>query len=176
MFCAASEKIDDSYVCAAREFGKWLGSCGMTLVYGGASKGLMEVVASSAKSTGAHIIGVVPALLEERGGVSLLLDETVSVPDLSERKKTMLERSDIFVALPGGIGTFDEIFHVFATSTMGEHSKKVVFYNVGGFWNTMFDVLCELECKGFLRSEQERLFLVANSLDELKNIITKEDI
>ena len=174
LFCAASEAIDSLYVDAAREFGRWLGSEAFTLVYGGAAKGLMEATASAAKSAGAHIVGVVPAILVARGAVSTLLDECVHVADLSERKDTILRRSDILVALPGGLGTLDEIFHVMASATIGFHDKKVVFYNVNNFWSSLIATLSEYRDKGFLRGEPDRFFAVADTLEELKNIITNE--
>lgn len=171
LFCAASETIDDIYVAAAREFGLWLGSEGLTLVYGGAAKGLMEVAASAAKSAGAHIVGVVPDILVCRGGVSSLLDECVQVSNLSARKDVILSRSDILVAMPGGVGTLDEVFHVMASATIGYHNKKVIFYNVNNFWDSMFATLSEYRDKNFLRGEPEKYFAVADNLEELKNII-----
>ena len=174
LFCAASEAIDSLYVDAAREFGSWLGSEALTLVYGGAAKGLMEATASAAKAAGAHIVGVVPDILVARGGVSTLLDECVQVPDLSVRKDTILGRSDILVAMPGGLGTFDEVFHVMASAMIGFHDKKVVFYNVNNFWNSLLATLDELSDKSFMRGEPDRFFAVADTLEELKQIIENE--
>lgn len=174
LFCAASETIDNIYVAAARELGLWLGREGFTLVYGGAAKGLMEATAFAAKSAGARIVGVVPDILVSRGGVSSLLDECVQVPNLGVRKDTILSRSDILVALPGGLGTLDEIFHVMASATIGYHNKKVVFYNVNNFWDSMLAALSEYRDKNFLRGEPDKYFAVAANLEELKNIIAGE--
>ena len=174
LFCAASESIDNLYVAAAREFGLWLGSEGLTLIYGGAAKGLMEVTASAAKSAGARIVGVVPDILVHRARVSTLLDECVQVANLSERKDAILSRSDILVAMPGGIGTLDEVFHVMAAATIGYHSKKIVFYNVNNFWGSMLATLAEYHKKGFLRGEPDKYFVVADNLEDLKKIIADE--
>lgn len=174
LFCAASETIDNVYVAAAREFGLWLGGEAMTLVYGGAAKGLMEVTASAAKSSGARIVGVVPDILVGRGGVSTLLDDCVQVRNLSERKDAILYRSDILVAMPGGLGTLDEVFHVMAGATIGYHDKKVVFYNVNHFWDSMLAALADFREKGFLRGEPDKYFAVADTLEDLKNIIADE--
>ena len=133
IFCSASEVIEPIYFEKTRELGKWMGQNHKTLVYGGANLGLMECVAQSAKENGAFIMGVVPTKLEERGAVSDLLDVTFRVDDLSERKDTMLRESDVLVALPGGVGTLDEVFHVVASASIGYHHKKVIFYNVNGF-------------------------------------------
>ena len=112
IFCAASENIAPGYFEAAAEVGTMLGRLGATMVYGGARFGLMEATAKAAKAAGAHVVGVVPDILVERDRVSSLLDEQVGCRNLSERKEIMLERSDLLVALPGGVGTLDEIFHV----------------------------------------------------------------
>ena len=119
-------------------------------------------------------MGVVPEILVERKAVSTLLDECVLVSNLSERKDTILRRSDILVAMPGGLGTLDEVFHVMAAATIGFHDKKVVFYNVNNFWGSMLATLDELREKGFLRGEPDKFFAIANTLEELKNIITDE--
>lgn len=171
VFCAASENIAPGYFEAAAEVGAMLGRLGMTLVYGGARFGLMEATARAAKQAGARIVGVVPDILVERGRVSMLLDEQVNCRNLSERKDVMLERSDILVALPGGVGTLDEIFHVMAAATIGYHTKRVVLYNVNGFWDSLVATLDEMLQAGFIRGEFERYFSVANGVAELEGLL-----
>ena len=171
VFCAASENIAPGYFEVAAEVGAMLGRLGMTLVYGGARCGLMEATARAAKQAGARIVGVVPDILVERGRVSMLLDEQVNCRNLSERKDIMLERSDILVALPGGVGTLDEIFHVLAAATIGYHTKRVVLYNVNGFWDSLVATLDEMLQAGFVRGEFEKYFEVANSIAELEGLL-----
>ena len=171
IFCAASENIAPGYFEAAAEVGAMLGRVGATMVYGGARFGLMEATAKAAKATGARIVGVVPDILVERDRVSGLLDEQVGCRNLSERKDIMLERSDILVALPGGIGTLDEIFHVLAAATIGYHTKRVVLYNVNGFWNQLLATVEEMSQAGFVRGEVEKYLIVANSVAELEDLI-----
>lgn len=171
VFCAASENIAPGYFEAAAEVGAMLGRLGMTLVYGGARFGLMEATARAAKQAGARIVGVVPDILVERGRVSMLLDEQVNCRNLSERKDIMLERSDILVALPGGVGTLDEIFHVLAAATIGYHTKRVVLYNVNGFWDSLVATLDEMLQAGFVRGEFEKYFEVANGVAELEGLL-----
>ena len=171
VFCAASENIAPGYFEAAAEVGTMLGCKGATLVYGGARFGLMEATAKAAKAAGAHIVGVVPDILVERGRVSGLIDEQVPCRNLSERKDIMLERSDILVALPGGVGTLDEIFHVLAAATIGYHTKQVVLYNVNGFWDSLIATLEEMLQAGFVRGEVERYLVVANNIAELENLL-----
>ena len=171
VFCAASEEIDSLYVLSATAVGNMLGRIGATLVYGGARFGLMEATAKAAKASGAKVVGVVPMILEERGRVSSLIDEKVNCRNLSDRKDIMLQRSDILVALPGGIGTLDEIFHVMAAATIGYHSKKVVLYNVNGFWNPLLATVEEMEQAGFVRGEIEKYLVVANDVATLEDLI-----
>ena len=167
IFCSAADDIDAVYFEKARELGAWLGENKKTLVYGGANIGLMECVARSAKEHGAFIMGVVPTKLEERGAVSDLLDVTFRVDNLSERKDAMLRESDILVALPGGVGTLDEVFHVMASASIGYHSKKVIFYNVNGFWEELMAFLNRLRGQHFARRPWENFCLVANNMEEL---------
>lgn len=171
IFCAASENIAPGYFESAAEVGALLGRLGATMVYGGARFGLMEATAKAAKAAGARIVGVVPDILVERDRVSALLDEQVGCRNLSERKDIMLERSDLLVALPGGIGTLDEIFHVMAAATIGYHTKRVVLYNVNGFWNPLLATVEEMSQAGFVRGEVEKYLIVANSVAELEDLI-----
>ena len=171
VFCAASENIAPGYFEAAGEVGTMLGRMGVTMVYGGARFGLMEATARAAKAAGARVVGVVPEILVERDRVSGRLDEHVPCRNLSERKDIMLERSDILVALPGGVGTLDEIFHVMAAATIGYHAKRVVLYNVNGFWDGILSVLGEMNAMGFVRGGVEKYLIVANSIAELERII-----
>lgn len=174
IFCAASENIAPGYFEAATEVGAMLGRLGATMVYGGARFGLMEATAKAAKAAGARVVGVVPDILVERDRVSRLPDELVPCRNLSERKDIMLERSDILVALPGGVGTLDEIFHVMAAATIGYHSKCVVLYNVNGFWSSLSATLDEMLQAGFVRGEFEKYLVVANNITELEEIIKRK--
>ena len=167
IFCSACIDIDPQYIERTRQLGEWIGQTGHTLVYGGADMGLMECVARATKEHGGTVIGVVPTKLEERGAVSDLLDVTFRVDNLSERKDAMLRESDILVALPGGVGTLDEVFHVMASASIGYHSKKVIFYNINGFWNELLAFLNRLREQHFARRPWENFYLVANNLEEL---------
>ena len=172
VFCAASDSIDEAFVEQARLVGSLIGNKGLTLVYGGAAAGLMEATAAAAKECGAHIVGVFPQVLIERNRVSTLLDERVVTQSLSDRKDNILLRSDLLVALPGGVGTIDEIFHVAAAATIGYHCKRVIFYNVNGFWDKMLEFLRGLQQQGFIRADFDALFGVANNIQQLEALLT----
>lgn len=167
IFCSASENIDKMYFDSARQIGAWLGKNGKTLIYGGANLGLMECVAQAVKENGGKVVGVVPSKLEENGIVSTLLDETIHTKNLSDRKDILTEQSDILVALPGGVGTLDEVFSVIASASIGYHPKKVIFYNEYEFYTPLLDALRVLEEKGFARKPLSTYYEIANTLNEL---------
>lgn len=171
IFCSASGNIDQAHFEKARELGVWMGQNKKTLVYGGANIGLMECIARAAKENGAMVIGVVPTKLEERGRVSDLLDVTFRTDNLSDRKDMMLNEADVAIALPGGVGTLDEVFHVIAAATLDYHRKKVIFYNINGFWNGVIDFLAGLEVQHFAHHPLNNYFAVANNLEELTELL-----
>jgi len=168
IFCSAADDIRPVYFEKARELGEWLGQQKKTLVYGGANIGLMECVARAARQHGGFIMGVVPTKLEERGAVSDLLDVTFRTDNLSDRKDVILRESDVLVALPGGVGTLDEVFHVMASASIGYHAKKVIFYNVDGFWDGLLHFLQSLREQHFARRPWENFYAVAHTFEELK--------
>lgn len=172
VFCSAAEGIDRIYSAAAREVGLWIASKGVSLVYGGAEMGLMETVARAVKDGGGHIIGIVPNRIIEREVQSRLLDEIVLCDNLAERKQLMLQRSDLLLALPGGIGTLDEVFHVMGSATIGEHRKPLVLYNVEGFWNECWHMLQQLDERGFIRGRLSDYVCMVSSVKELEDVIS----
>ena len=144
-----------------------MGAHGKVLVYGGANSGIMERLAQGAKETGGHVVGVVPSILESRRRVSRWVDEVVPCNDLNDRKALMVEQSDILVALPGGVGTLDEIFTVLAAHSIGYHRKKVIVYNEDGFWDTLLRMLDEMDSRQFMNTPLADSLVVVRSLSEL---------
>lgn len=173
VFCAASESIDNLFVEQARLVGSLIGKRGLNLVYGGAAAGLMEATAAAAKDCGAHIVGVFPQILIERNRVSTLIDERVVTKNLSDRKDYILSMSDVLIALPGGVGTLDEIFHIAAAATIGYHQKRVLFYNVNGFWNKVLEFLRVAKEQGFIRADFDALFVVVDNIQQLEDFLDK---
>lgn len=173
IFCSASDDIAPLFMEKAKELGAWMGEHRKWLIYGGSNCGLMEATVRAAKEKGGMIMGIVPTKLEEKGAVSELLDVTFHTVNLSDRKDLMLQESEILVALPGGVGTLDEVFHVIASATIGYHSKKVIFYNIGGFWNGLLDFLKGLESQHFAHRPLSNFFQTANSFEELTGMLDK---
>lgn len=167
VFCAASDQVDAVYYSMARAFGRWMGERKLTLVYGGADSGLMECVAEGVKSAGGQTVGVVPRILESRRRVSRYVDELVACNDLNDRKVLMLERSDVLVALPGGIGTLDEVFTVMAAHSIGYHRKRVVLFALDGFWDGLVSVLEEMDRRRFINVPLPQYLSVVRSWEEL---------
>lgn len=173
VFLSSHEQLPESYVQAAEAVGKWLGQHQHTLVYGGARKGLMEVLAQSARANGARIFGVVPQILTEKRLVSDTLDVTFHCADLNDRKAIMIRESEVFLALPGGIGTLDEIFTVLAANTIGYLQKPVIFYNVDGCWNQALATLNDLLQKQLINVTALEWVHEVNNIDALEAICEK---
>ena len=125
-------------------------------------------MARAAKSAGGQTIGVVPAIVEATGRTSQYNDVVLTCQNLSDRKQLMLDESDVFVALPGGVGTLDEVFTVAASHTIGYHHKRVILFNMKGFWNATIHMLDDLQERGFVRGQWRDYIQVANTLEELK--------
>ena len=171
VFCSANKTIDPDFFAATRELGQWMGTEGHTLVFGGCDMGLMQCVAQAVHEAGGQTIGVVPSMIEKHGHVSEYVDVTIPTATLSDRKDLLLAHSDVCVALPGGVGTLDEIFTVVASFTIGYHHKRVILYNIKGFWNSLIAVLDDIQRQGMLRGHREDYIQVANTFEELKELI-----
>ncbi len=175
VFLSSKDNLPDSYIQAAQEVGEWIGRTGRTLVYGGAEKGLMEVLARSVKSSGGRVMGVVPQILTDRNLVSDTLDITIPTADLNDRKAVMVRESDLLVALPGGIGTLDEVFTVMAANTIGIHRKPVILYNVDGCWDTITAAIRDLCDKKLVSQSQKELWTVIKCTAELEHFIQAQN-
>lgn len=173
VFCSAATDIASSYFEQTEQLGRWIGKQNFRLVYGGACIGLMQCIAYAAKEAGAFLTGVVPDKLKERGIVSPLLDETIPVNSLGERKEVMLRESDLFVALPGGLGTLDEVMHILGEASIGYHTKPVILFNIGGCWDSLLRMLDDLRHQGLLRHNLTGLLVVVNSQEELISEVAK---
>lgn len=171
IFCSANRQIDPDFFAATEELGRWAADRGHTIVYGGVNQGLMECVAKAAHEAGGRTIGVVPLLVEKTGRTSDYTDVEIPCDNLSDRKQLMMDQSDLFIALPGGIGTLDEIFTVAASATIGYHRKLVVLYNLKGFWNPLVGLLDTLQAQGLTRGDWRTHIAVADSIAALQSLI-----
>ena len=167
VFCGSSAGNDPAYLQAARALGETLARSGIGLVYGGASVGLMGVVADAALVAGGEVTGVMPrALVEKEIAHSGLTDLRV-VGSMHERKALMAELSDGFVALPGGIGTFEELFEVWTWGQLGHHTKPCALLNVRGFYDGLIAFLDKVVERGFMKATHRSMLIVAQAPLEL---------
>ena len=171
IFCSANQQIDPDFFRMTEELGQWATREGHTIVYGGVNQGLMECIGKAAHEAGGRTIGVIPRIVEKSGRISDYVDIEMLCDNLSDRKQMMEDQSDVFVALPGGIGTIDELFTIAAAHTIGYHNKLVILYNMKGFWDSLIAMLDDLQQKGMVRGQWRDYIAVANNLEELSRII-----
>lgn len=165
VFCGANPGLNPEYVEAAQTFGRTLAEQGLTLVYGGGNIGLMGEVADAVLAAGGKVIGVIPTFLKDKEVAHLGLSELIVTHSMHERKAKMAELSDAFVALPGGLGTFEELFEMVTWSQLSIHAKPVSLYNVNGFYDRLLDFVRHAAAEGFMRKENLALLLSADSAE-----------
>lgn len=160
VFCGSSSGAGSAYEEGARQLGRTLAGCGITLVYGGASVGLMGTLADAALEAGGEVIGVIPKALQEREISHSNLTDLHIVGSMHERKALMAELSDGFVAMPGGAGTLEEFFEIWTWAQLGEHGKPCGLLNVGGYYDPMLAFLDHVVVQGFLSEKHRAMILV----------------
>jgi uncharacterized protein (TIGR00730 family) len=165
VFCAASDGARPVYRETAQQLGRALASRGIGLIYGGAKVGLMGAVADATLAAGGRVVGVIPHVLVDKEITHEGLSELHVVDTMHTRKRLIGEKADAFLALPGGFGTFEELFEVLAWQTLKLHAKPVVLLNVAGFYDSMLEFLDVCESEGMLRGNRHRL-LIATEVDE----------
>lgn len=174
VYCGSRDGLDPAHLAAAREVGKQIGERGWQLVYGGGSTGLMGAVADAALAHGASVIGVIPERLIQRelghGGVS----ELQVVDSMHERKHKMAMQSDAFIALPGGIGTMEEIFEVWTWRQLGYHHKALGLLNVAGYYDELLRFIERSHDDGFLWPDVQALLQVDTDITRLLDKLADE--
>jgi uncharacterized protein (TIGR00730 family) len=167
VFCGSSEGRDPAYLQAARALGETLAVDGIGLVYGGASVGLMGALADAALSAGGDVTGVMPRALVEKEIAHNRLSDLRVVGSMHERKALMAELSDGFVALPGGIGTFEELFEMWTWAQLGHHTKPCALLNVRGFYDGLIAFLDQVAERGFIKGAHRAMLIVGQEPMEL---------
>jgi hypothetical protein len=167
VYCGSSPGLLPEYLEAASKFGRLLALRGITLVYGGGNVGLMGAAADGALGAGGRVIGVIPQLLIDKEVAHRGLTELHAVGSMHERKAKMADFSDAFVALPGGVGTLEEIFEACTWTQLGFHSKPCAFLNVAGFYDSLFAFIHKLVEQRFLKSEHLSSLLLEVDMEQL---------
>lgn len=174
VYCGSREGGDPAYALAADAMGAEIARRGWQLVYGGGRAGLMGRVADAALTGGARVVGVIPQSLMDREHGHRGLSELHVVQTMHQRKQLMAERSDAFIALPGGIGTFEELFEVWTWRQLGYHDKPVGVLNVASYYDTLVSFLDQSQAAGFIAAPQRQLLQVDTSASALLDRLATE--
>ncbi len=167
VYCGSSVGEDPAYAESARILGRAMAQARIRLVYGGGSVGLMGIIARTVLDEGGAVTGIIPRFLEKRERVFPDVSELIVTKDMHERKMTMFERADAFVALPGGIGTLEELIEQLTWAQLGQHQKPVLLANISGFWQPLIDLLDHMRAEQFIHSGVAVCPLVAENVDDI---------
>ena len=167
VYCGSSTGNDPALVQAATRFGEILAQNGLGLVYGGGSAGLMGALATAVLDHGGNVTGVIPDFLKARERMFKGADEIIVTRDMHERKRIMFERADAFVALPGGIGTLEELVEQLTWAQLGRHKKPILLANIKGFWNSLLDVFGHMGRSGFIFAGGQLSYLVVDRVEDI---------
>lgn len=171
LYGASSNAIAKSYINPTEELGAKIAERGHTLIYGGGGAGLMGAAARGVYSRGGRIIGVVPSFLNVDGILFDNCNEMIFTETMRERKQLMEEKSDAFVMVPGGLGTFDEFFEILTLKQLGRHSKPVAVFNINGYFDSLIEQLKNAVHKQFMNPESFELCFFTDSGDKLLNYL-----
>jgi uncharacterized protein (TIGR00730 family) len=167
VYCGSGPGTNPRFVEAAIALGRILAENDVSLVYGGGSLGLMGAVAKSALDHGGKVIGIIPDFLRNREHALSRVQELIVTPDMHERKRLMFERSDAFVALPGGIGTLEELVEQLTWKQLGRHTRPVLLANVDGFWEPLLALFAHMRATEFIRPSLSVDILTADRVEDI---------
>ena len=167
VYCASGPGNNPAFMQAAANFGRILAENGIRLVYGGGAVGLMGALAESVLDHGGLVTGVIPDFLVNREHMLVRVQERIVTPDMHERKRVMFERADAFVALPGGVGTLEELVEQLTWAQLGRHKKPILILNVDRFWDPLCVLLDQMEEVAFIRPGLSVKYLVTDRVEEI---------
>jgi len=166
VYCSSSTHVAETYFAAAKATGKALAANNWSLVYGGNSIGLMKTVADAVRLGNGKVIGVTPQLMVDKKLHDTLAHELIITNTMRDRKAIMEEKGDAFLTLPGGLGTFEEIFEIIVGKQLGYHNKPIVLLNVDGYFNPLLQMIEHGIEQKFIKARSRELYFVAASVDE----------
>jgi len=172
VYCGSSPGKDPAFIAAATRLGEIFAGAGVGLVYGGGATGMMGTVASATQKGGGEVIGVIPSFLRVRENMFRGATEMVVTEDMHERKRIMFERSDAFVALPGGIGTLEELVEQITWAQLGRHKKPILIANIKGFYDGLLAVFEHMSRAGFIHTGTRLNFLVTDDVEKILPMLT----
>lgn len=175
IFGAASDEINNEYILSVEKLSEKLAEKGHNLVFGAGACGLMGAAARGFRKGGGNIIGVIPKFFKEADVETIYndCDELIYTESMRERKATMEDKADAFIIVPGGIGTFEEMFEVLTLKQLGRHNKPIVIYNIDGYYDAMEELLKRSVEEGFVRENCSYLYRYFKNDDELIDYVEK---
>lgn len=167
VYCGSGRGNNPAYAEAAEILGKSMAEAGIELVYGGGSVGLMGITAKSVLDHGGRVTGIIPGFLQQREAMLDEVQELIVTVDMHERKRLMFNHAQAFVALPGGIGTLEELVEMLTWAQLGRHKKPVLLANINGFWDPLTVLFNHMRDEQFIRSGMEVGFLSASKAEDI---------
>lgn len=167
VYCGSGPGSNPAFGEAAVTLGRAMAAADIRLIYGGGSVGLMGTVARAVLGSGGKVTGIIPRFLQGRERKMEDLTETILTDDMHQRKMLMFEHADAFVALPGGVGTLEEVVEQITWAQLGRHRKPVLIGNIDGFWDSLVTLLEAMRAQGFIRREMDVSYFVARTAEEI---------
>lgn len=167
VYCGSNTGKNEAYVAAARALGRHMAEAGVGLVYGGGGLGLMGEIAKTVLANNGHVTGIIPEFLSKKERMLRAADELIVVKDMHHRKQLMFDRSDAFVAMPGGIGTLEELVEQLTWAQLGRHNKPIVLLNVEGFWAPFLSLLQHMHREQFIRPDMDVRFITVDRAEQV---------
>lgn len=177
VYCGSSNYVDEAYKHAAKQTGHLLATAGLEIVYGGGNVGLMGITADAALAAGGRVIGIIPDHIQKFEVDHTGLTELHVVDSMHTRKRMMVERSDAFIVLPGGIGTLDEMFEIITWRQLQLHAKPVIIVNINGFWDPLLALMDHMQNTGFMRKPNlpgasSQLYQIVNDVESILPLLS----
>lgn len=176
VYCSAKDIIPEEYLRLGDDLGKWIATAGHTLVYGGATGGLMTRVSNAAREAGGRVEGVIPERIIKAGREAKNCNRLWKVTDMAARKRKMRQIADCFICLPGSYGTLDEMYDVIASGTIGEHKKPIYILNHNGFYEGLKLQREQMKQLRFLPEQESYLPIFVDSLEDIYQMITSNTL
>lgn len=167
VYCGSAAGANPRHAEATRRLGEAMARDGVGLVYGGGNLGLMGEIANAVLANGGTVTGIIPSFLQQKERVNEATQNLVIVPDMHTRKRMMFEHADAFVALPGGVGTLEELVEQLTWVQLGRHTKPVVIANLDGFWQPLLALLDHMRAERFIRPANDFAYHVVTDIDEV---------
>lgn len=171
VYCSAKNQIAQTYLCLGDELGRWIGEHGHTLLYGGATGGLMTRVSQAVHQAGGQVIGIIPTSIIRAGRLDSACDQIIEVENMAMRKMAIRQEADVFIALPGSYGTMDEMMDVIASGTVGEHHKPLFVVNHDQFYHHLQQLIEHMLAEHFIGEQQSYQPVFVNKLSDIYSLI-----